>query len=125
VVCPVREDAVMALLSPRRLIAALEQLHDLPGEALGMTRAIQLPGISASVAEMVAALRRAGGEAAVSRIRWEPDPVIEKIVAGWPRAIASARAERLGLKADRNIDEIVQAFIEDDLPAQRTLAGTG
>ena len=125
VVCPVREDAVMALLSPRRLIAALEQLHDLPGEALGMTRAIQLPGISASVAEMVAALRRAGGEAAVNRIRWEPDPVIEKIVAGWPRAIASARAERLGLKADRNIDEIVQAFIEDDLPAQRALAGTG
>lgn len=124
VVCPVTEEAVMALLSPRRLVAALEKLHDLPGEAFGYTRAIQLPGISASVAEMVEALRRAGGEAAVKRIRWEPDPVIRKIVAGWPRGINSARAERLGLAADRSVDEIVQAFIEDDLPAQRVLAGT-
>jgi len=31
----------------------------------------------------------------------------------------------LGFEADRNIDEIVQAFIEDDLPAQRALAATG
>jgi nucleoside-diphosphate-sugar epimerase len=125
VVCPVTPDAVMALLSPRRLVAALERLHDLPAEALGYTRAVQLPGIAASVAEMVEALRRAGGEAAVRRIRWEPDPVIQKIVAGWPRGISAPRAERLGLQADRTIDEIVQGFIEDDLPAQRALAGTG
>ena len=85
---------------------------------------IQLPGISASVAEMVEALRRAGGEAAVKRIRWEPDPVIQKIVAGWPRGISSQRANRLGLEADHSVDEIVQAFIEDDLPAQRALVGT-
>ncbi|HYC13609.1 MAG TPA: D-erythronate dehydrogenase [Stellaceae bacterium] len=123
VVCPVTEEAVMALLSPRRLIAALERLHDLPGEAFGFSRAIQLPGISANVAEMVAALHRAGGEAAVKRIRWEPDPVIRKIVAGWPRAISSKRAERLGLEADGSIDEIVAAFMEDDLPAQKALVG--
>ena len=30
VVCPVGRDAVMALLSPRRLVAAIEQVHDLP-----------------------------------------------------------------------------------------------
>ncbi|HMK68740.1 MAG TPA: NAD-dependent epimerase, partial [Stellaceae bacterium] len=123
VVCPVTEEAVMALLSPRRLIAALERLHDLPGEAFGFSRAIQLPGISANVAEMVAALRRAGGEAAVKRIRWEPDPVIQKIVAGWPRAISSKRAEGLGLEADGSVDEIVAAFMEDDLPAQKALVG--
>ena len=124
VVCPVTEDAVMAVLSPRRLVAALERLHDMPGEAFGFSRAIQLPGIAVSVAEMVAALRRAGGESAAKRIRWEPDPVIQKIVAGWPRGISSKRAERLGLEADRSIDEIVAAFIEDDLPAQKALAGT-
>lgn len=124
VVCPVARDAVMAVLSPRRLVAILEKLHDLSGEALGFSRAIQLPGISVTVAEMVAALERAGGAAAVKRIRWEPDPVIQKIVAGWPRGISSVRAERLGLEADRSMDEIVQAFIEDDLPAQRALAGT-
>jgi hypothetical protein len=60
----------------------------------------------------------------VKRIKWEPDPVIRKIVAGWPRGILAKRAERLGLEADRSVDEIVQAFIEDDLPAQKALAGT-
>jgi hypothetical protein len=39
----------------------------------------------------------------------------------WPRAICATRAERLGIKADRNFDEIIQAFIEDDLPAQKML----
>ncbi len=124
VVCPVTRDVVMPVLSPRRLVAALEKVHDIPGEAFGFSRAIQLPGIAVTVAEMVEALRRAGGDAAVKRIRWEPDPVIQKIVAGWPLAISSKRAEGLGLEADRDIDEIVQAFIEDDLPAQRAMAGT-
>jgi D-erythronate 2-dehydrogenase len=125
VVCPVGRDAVMALLSPRRLIAAIEQVHDLPAARLGYSRTLLLPGISATVAEMVDALRRAGGAAAVKRLRWEPDPAIQKIVAGWPRAIVAKRAESLGIRADASIDEIVQSFVEDDLPAQKALAAAG
>jgi nucleoside-diphosphate-sugar epimerase len=125
VVCPVSRDAVMACLSPRRLIAAIEHVHDLPGERFGFSRSVLLPGISATVDEMVAALRRAGGEAAVKRIRWEPDPVIQKIVDGWPRAIAAKRALALGIRADADIDEIVQSFVEDDLPAQKALVAAG
>ena len=48
--------------------------------------------------------------------------MIEKIVAGWPRAITAKRAESLGIRADANIDEIVQSFVEDDLPAQKAMA---
>ena len=125
VVCPVSRDAVMACLSPRRLIAAMERVHDLPGERFGFSRSLQLPGISASVAEMVEALRRAGGAAAVDRIRWEPDPTIQKIVDGWPRAIAAKRAESFGIRADASMDEIVTGFIEDDLPAQKALIDAG
>jgi nucleoside-diphosphate-sugar epimerase len=122
VVCPVSRDSVMACLSPRRLIAAIEHVHDLPGERFGYSRTVLLPGISATVDQMVDALRRAGGEAAVKRIRWEPDPVIQTIVNGWPRAIAAKRALALGIRADASIDEIVQGFVEDDLPAQKALA---
>jgi nucleoside-diphosphate-sugar epimerase len=121
---PVTRESVMACLSPRRLIAAIETVHDLPASRFGYSRSVLLPGISVSVEEMVAALRRAGGEAAVQRIRWQPDPVIQKIVDGWPRAIEAKRAKSLGIEADRTIDEIVQGFIEDDLPAQKVLAGT-
>ncbi len=121
VVCPVSQSAVMAMLSPRRLIAAIEQVHDLPAERFGYSRTLLLPGISASVSEMVEALRRAGGEAAVQRIRWQPDPMIQKIVAGWPQRIDARRAAALGIRADASVDEIVRAFIEDDLAAQKAL----
>jgi nucleoside-diphosphate-sugar epimerase len=124
VACPVTRESTMALLSPRRLIAAIERAHDLPGSAFGFSRALLLPGLSANVAEMVEALRRAGGAAAVDRIRWEPDPVIQKIVDGWPRGIIAKRAEAMGIAADQSIDEIIAAFIADDLPAQKRLAGT-
>jgi len=100
-------------------------VHDLPASRFGYSRTVLLPGISATVAEMVEALRRAGGEAAVKRIRWEPDPVIQKIVAGWTRAIVAKRAESLGIRADANMDEIVQSFVEDDLPAQKAMVAAG
>src|SRR5690349_17728860 len=122
VVCPVSAETFMPVLSPRRVVAAFERAHELPSSAFGFNRALQLPGIRATVAEMVEALRRAGGEAAVSRIHWQPDRVIQKIVAGWPQDIDGSRAEALGFERDRDMDEIVRAFIEDDLPAQKRLA---
>jgi nucleoside-diphosphate-sugar epimerase len=122
-VCPVGKDVYMPIMSPRRVVDAFIKAHDLPADALGPSRAIQLPSVDVTVGEMVEALRRAGGEEAVARIRWEPDPVIQKIVAGWPVGVDGSRAERLGIKGDKDIDEIVRAFIEDDLPAQKAMAG--
>src|SRR5271169_4532833 len=120
-VCPVSPDTVMALASPRRIIDALLRAHDLPGDAFGASRSLQLPGFSVAVGEMAAAVRRAGGEAAYARIRWEPDPLIQSIVSGWPQALAAQRAVALGFTADNGIDEVVQAFIEDGLEMQKRL----
>jgi nucleoside-diphosphate-sugar epimerase len=121
-VCPVSPDLVMALASPRRVVAALHRAHELPSRAIGANRSLQLPGFSVTVGEIAAAVRRAGGEAAHARIRWQPDPAIEAIVSSWPRALAAARATALGFAADADVDEAVRAFIEDDLEAQTTLA---
>jgi nucleoside-diphosphate-sugar epimerase len=120
-ICPVSPDLVMALASPRRVVAALHHAHELPGEAFGANRSLQLPGFSVGVGDMVEAVRRAGGAAAHARIRWQHDPQIEAIVAGWPQALAAPRATALGFTADADIDEAVQAFIEDDLATQKTL----
>jgi nucleoside-diphosphate-sugar epimerase len=121
-VCPVAPDTVMALASPRRIVEGLVHALDLPGEAFGANRSLQLPGFSVAVGEMAAALRRAGGEAAFARIRWQPDPQIQAIVSGWPQALLTPRADKLGFGRDRDIDEVIAAFIEDDLPGQKQLA---
>jgi hypothetical protein len=113
----------MALASPRRIVAGLVHALGIPSEALGASRSLQLPGFSVSVGEMAAAMRRAGGDAAYARLRWQPDPQIQAIVSSWPPVLSTPRAEALGFGRDKNIDEVVQAFIEDDLPLQKELAG--
>ena len=120
-VCPVSPDTVMALASPRRVVDALLHAHDLPAAAFGTSRSLQLPGFSVAVGEMADAVRRAGGKEAYTRIRWEPNPLIERIVSGWPQALTAPRAAALGFAADDGIDEVVQAFIEDDLKMQKGL----
>ena len=122
-ICPVSPDTIMALASPRRVVAGLTQALDLPPGALGANRSLQLPGFSVAVGEMTEALRRAGGKEAYRRIRWQPDRLIQAIISSWPQALAAPRAEALGFGRDSGIDEVIQAFIEDDLPLQRRLAG--
>jgi nucleoside-diphosphate-sugar epimerase len=120
-VCPVSPDTVMALASPRRIVAGLIRALGIPAEAFGASRSLQLPGFSVSVGEMAASLRRIGGEGAYARIAWQPDAAIQAIVSGWPRALATPRAEALGFGRDSGIDEVVHAFIEDDLAMQQQL----
>src|SRR5437763_2683349 len=122
-VCPVSPDTVMALASPRRIVEGLVHALGIRGEAFGTSRSLQLPGFSVSVREMAEALGRAAGEAAYARIDWRPDPVIQAIVGCWPQALSSPRAEALGFGRDKDIDEVVQFFIEDDLATQKRLAG--
>ena len=67
------------------------------------------------VAEQIEALRRIAGERVVARIRREPDPVIQRIVAGWPQRFEARRARELGFEAEPSFDEIVRIHIEDEL----------
>lgn len=114
-VCPVGLDLKLWLLSPRRAADGLIAGAELPAEALGERRALNLPGLSVSVGEMIAALERVGGEAAADLIRHERDPAVEAIVGSWPAAWDNRRAEALGLRPDPDFDAIVKAYVEDDL----------
>lgn len=118
-VCPVGLDLKLWLLSPRRAIDSLIAGAALKPEALGERRALNLPGLSVSVGEMIAALERAGGRAAVDLIRHEHDPAVAAIVGSWPAAWDNRRAEALGLRPDPDFDAIVRAYVEDDLSAGR------
>lgn len=114
-VCPVSPDTRLWLLSPRRAIECLVAGHELPGEALGRRRVINLPGVSVTAAGMVAALERVGGAAAARRVRWARDATVERIVGSWPGAWDTTRAAALGLRGDEDFESIVRAYVEDDL----------
>ncbi|MDA7946956.1 MAG: NAD-dependent epimerase/dehydratase family protein [Hyphomicrobiaceae bacterium] len=113
-VCPVSEDLAVWIKSPRSVVADLVLAHDLEAENWpdGL-RVLNLPGLTVTVAEMIAALERAGGD--TSLISWEPDPAIEAIVGSWPQGMTTDRANALGFTADESIDAVVRQFLDDEL----------
>ena len=114
-VCPVGRDAAMYVLSPRRVVEAFLRAMRLPESAWGTNRTLPLPGISVMVGEMADALARVAGPEVAARIRWEPDPAIQRIVAGWPVNASARRARAMGFTADASFDDIVRAHIADEL----------
>ncbi len=114
-VCPVGADAVMWLLSPASVIECLLTGHDLPAEAFGSDRTVNLPGLSVRVGDMVAALERVAGPAVAARIRWEPDPHVARMVATWPGKLETPRARALGFRGDEDFDSVIRQYILDEL----------
>jgi len=114
-VLPVAETVRHWHASPRAAVGFLTHAATMELSPLGARRALTLPGLSATVAEQIEALRRVAGEKAVRLIRREPDPVIIKIVDGWPRAFDARRALSLGFRADNSFDDIIRIHVEDEL----------
>ena len=113
-VCPVEGATRLWLLSPRKAIENLIAALELDTALLGTRRALNLPGISVSVDEMVAALREVAGEQAVRRIVWERDARVEKIVGSWPGRWDTSRAESLGLTGERSFADVIRSYIADE-----------
>jgi nucleoside-diphosphate-sugar epimerase len=82
---------------------------------LGNRRNVTLPGISCTVGEQIAALRKVAGENVVARIRREPNETIMKIVSGWPPNFEARRGRELGFEAEGSFEEIIRVHIEDEL----------
>jgi nucleoside-diphosphate-sugar epimerase len=114
-VLPVDETLRHWFASPRAAIGFLIHAATLDTTWLGNRRSLTMPGISATVADQIEALRRAAGDAAVRLIRKEPNADIAKIVGGWPRRFDARRAIDLGFKAENSMDEIIGVHREDDL----------
>jgi len=119
-ICPVSKETRLWLLSPRQAIESLIVGHELEAKVLEAGRTVNLPGISVTVAEMVAALEKLSSRETVQLIRWQPDPVVERIVGSWPGRWDVTRATAMGFSCDKDFEAIVRAYIEDDLEATQT-----
>ena len=74
-----------------------------------------MPGVSVTVGEQIEALGRVAGPDVVELITEAADPAVGAIVAGWPQRFEATRAIDLGFEADGSYDDIIRAYIEDDL----------
>ena len=115
-VLPVSEDVRHWHASPRSAVGFLIHAATIDTATVGPRRNLTMPGLSATVGEQIAALRRVAGEKVAARIRREPDPFIMGIVAGWPRNFDPRRALELGFTtAEKTFDDIIKIHIDDEL----------
>jgi len=114
-VLPVPETVRHWFASPRAAVGFLLHAARIDTGQLGARRNLNMPGISATVAEQIAALRKVAGDAVAQRIRREPDATIQRIVEGWPRNFDARRAAALGFRADRSFEDIIRIHIEDEV----------
>lgn len=113
-VLPVPDTVRHWFASPRAAIEFLVHAAGLDGDRVGPRRSLNLPGLSATVAEMIEALGRAAGSDAVGLIRREADPAIQAIVGNWAERFDPQRALALGFRAESSFDEIIQVHLEDE-----------
>jgi nucleoside-diphosphate-sugar epimerase len=114
-VLPVSESVRHWFASPRAAVGFLLHAAQLDPAKLGNRRNLSMPGISATVGEQIEALRKVAGEKVAQLIRREPDPLIERIVSGWPQNFDASRALALGFRADSSFEEIIRIHLQDEL----------
>ena len=112
-VCPVKPDTRLACISVGKVVAAFIKISQ--ASELGARRTVLLNGVSASAQEMWQAVK----DKARGRVRFEPDPEVQKVMDGAPKATMSKRATELGLPSNRSIEEIVHEYEETALPHHR------
>jgi nucleoside-diphosphate-sugar epimerase len=110
-VCPVGPGQELWLSSPAAAVANLVHGASLDARALGPRRIINLPGITVTVAEMIAALGRVAGKEAAARIDFGDVPAVQRIVSSWPSRFDVGRALALGFRRDADFESFIRGFI--------------
>jgi nucleoside-diphosphate-sugar epimerase len=109
-VCALAPDTPLALASVDSVVAGLLRLLDLPKAAFGSTRALNLPALTATPGDLVAAVERAMPGAS-ARVRWTPDATLQRVVDGWPSVFTSKFALEHGIRGDASADALVAAYL--------------
>jgi nucleoside-diphosphate-sugar epimerase len=123
--CPVPPTAAMWVTSPRSVIANLITGHEVAAAEFGKagfahSRSVNVPGLRVGVGQMIDALKSVAGEAVSAHVKWQLDPVIDRIVATWPANFAPALGPALGMRADHDFASIIRQYIEDEHPVAAT-----
>jgi nucleoside-diphosphate-sugar epimerase len=111
--CPVPLDTRLWVASPVTTTANLAAMGAMASEAIGEVRTLNLPGLTVTPADLLAALERAAGAEARARVALTPDAAVDRMVRSWPGAFDVTRAFGIGLVADADADAIVAQFIAE------------
>jgi len=116
-----RRDFILSRGRRDRRVAALARqsgrcLHSCPRTAVcawGVKSRGQPAGITASVAQMVEALRKNRRRQGRARVEWKPDARIQASSRPGPARFTTERALHLGFVADKDVETVIRDYIRD------------
>jgi nucleoside-diphosphate-sugar epimerase len=111
---PVPPETEMWVASPRAVVGMLLHALALSPAEWGWHRSLNLPGLTVSMHEEIAALRAVAGEAVAARLRPAPDEAVMRLVRTWAARFDTARASSMGFVADADFASIVRAYVEEN-----------
>ncbi|MEM9277715.1 MAG: D-erythronate dehydrogenase [Pseudomonadota bacterium] len=113
-ILPVPDTVRHWFASPRSAAGFLLHAAAIDTASLNGRRSLNMPGVSCTVGQQIEALQSIAGEAVTKHIVYRPDEAIMNIVSGWPKAFDPATAIKLGFVAEKNFEEIIRVYLEDD-----------
>ena len=112
---PVGDEVRHWFASPRAAVGFFITAATIDTAQLGVQRSLTMPGVSATVGEQIAALKKAAGDNVVALIKRVDDPFVAKIVQGWAGRYDAKAAAKAGFKAEKYFDEIIKVYQEDEM----------
>ena len=99
--------------SPKTLIENLVHTLTLPSDAVpSHTRSVNMPGLLATIQDMMDALAKVGGEDKLQYIKEEHDEDVAKILYSWAASFDNTLALNLGYKPDTSFEQAVQEYMD-------------
>jgi nucleoside-diphosphate-sugar epimerase len=119
---PVPDDFAVWICSPNRAADWLLHAAAMDSAPMGLDRSVTPPGMSVTIAHLIAALEtvKPGAAALIKRV---PDPTVADIVSAWPAGFDPVRGHRFGFSAHEPLVDLVRAFVTDDLEPTRRERG--
>lgn len=111
--CPVDPDVTHPMSSPSNTVSGLITVFEASLQSMGGRLALNLPGLTMRVGDMLQALEEVAGTQVRQRVRYERDERIVGIVANWARGATFERALTLGLRPDASFKTIIEQYIDD------------
>ncbi|PYH97923.1 nucleoside-diphosphate-sugar epimerase [Aspergillus ellipticus CBS 707.79] len=109
-VLPVSQDTEMWICSPKMVVRNLVRAREIPKEAFGESRSVNLPGLKVSIREMLQALEEIGGPERRVLVEERYDPDVDRIVQTWTPDFDPARALGLGFEGDVSMRENIREY---------------
>ncbi|GLA27438.1 hypothetical protein AnigIFM63309_011134 [Aspergillus niger] len=109
-VLPVAKETEMWICSPATVVRNLVKAREIPAEKFGDSRAVNLPGLKVSIAEMLEALESIGGKEKRALVEERYDEDVDRIVQTWTPNFDTKRALELGFVGDVSMRENVEMY---------------